>query len=53
MGSPQEFGQMLTAVSSGHIKPVIDSTFPLPEAEAAHRRLEQREHYGKIVLTIA
>jgi putative PIG3 family NAD(P)H quinone oxidoreductase len=37
-------------VSAGQIKPVIDATFPLRDAAAAHRRLEASEHIGKIVL---
>jgi zinc-binding alcohol dehydrogenase/oxidoreductase len=52
MGSPQEFAQVLTAVNGGKIKPVIDSTFPLGEASAAHRRLEDQEQFGKVILTI-
>jgi NADPH2:quinone reductase len=35
------------------IAPVIDSTFPLTEAAAAHRRLESGAHFGKVVLTVA
>ena len=38
--------------AEGEIKPVIDSTFPLREAAAAHARMESSEHIGKIVLTI-
>jgi NADPH2:quinone reductase len=34
------------------IKPVMDSTFPLEQAAAAHRRLEESVHIGKIVLVI-
>lgn len=52
IGSPQEFSQMLRAVDSGSLKPIIDRIFPLPEARAAHQRLEQREHFGKIILTV-
>ena len=37
----------------GRLKPVVDSTFPLEEAAAAHARMEAGEHVGKIVLTIA
>jgi zinc-binding alcohol dehydrogenase/oxidoreductase len=52
MGSPQEFAEMLTTVNGGNIKPVIDSTFPLGEASAAHRRLEDQKQFGKVILTI-
>lgn len=52
MGSPKEFVEMLTAINSGKIRPVIDRIFPLAEASAAHRRLEQQEQFGKIILAI-
>jgi putative PIG3 family NAD(P)H quinone oxidoreductase len=38
-------------IESGRVKPVIDSTFPLTEAEQAHARLQSGAHAGKIVLT--
>jgi NADPH2:quinone reductase len=34
----------------GRLRPVIDSVFPLAEASAAHDRMEQGGHIGKIVL---
>ena len=37
----------------GRLKPVIDSTFPLAEAAAAHARMESGEHIGKIVLAVS
>ncbi len=37
-------------IDSGEFKPVMDSTFPLAEAAAAHARMEAGEHIGKIVL---
>ena len=39
-------------VEGGRLKPVIDSTFPLAEANAAHARMEVGEHIGKIVLEV-
>ncbi len=38
-------------VERGVVAPVIDRTFPLVEAAAAHRRMESGDHVGKIVLT--
>lgn len=37
-------------VESGQLRPVMDRTFPLTEAAAAHARMEKGEHVGKIVL---
>lgn len=34
------------------VTPVMDSTFPLADAAAAHRRMEAGEHIGKIVLEV-
>jgi len=39
-------------VEGGRLRPVIDTTFPLAEAAAAHERMESGEHVGKIVLEI-
>ena len=39
-------------VSAGKLKPVIDKTFPLAEAGAAHARMEGGDHVGKIVLEV-
>ncbi len=40
-------------VASGRLKPIIDSTFPLEGAAAAHARMEAGDHVGKIVLEVA
>ncbi len=39
-------------IAEGKFKPVIDSTFPLKDAAAAHRRIDAPDHIGKIVLVI-
>ena len=39
-------------VESGQLRPVMDQTFPLAEAAAAHARMEAGEHVGKIVLAV-
>ena len=35
------------------IRPIVDSLFPLAKAADAHRRMEEGDHVGKIVLTLA
>jgi NADPH2:quinone reductase len=44
--------KVLPLIAAGKVKPVIDSTFRLREAAAAHARMESSEHIGKIVLTL-
>jgi len=39
-------------IESGAVRPVMDRTFPLVEAAAAHARMEAGEHIGKIVLAV-
>ncbi|MGA7489767.1 MAG: zinc-binding dehydrogenase, partial [Xanthobacteraceae bacterium] len=43
---------VLPLIAAGRIKPVIDSTFPLAQAAAAHARMEASSHIGKIVLVV-
>ena len=52
MGSPREFDALLAHAGRASWRPVIDSVFPLREAAAAHRRLEERGRFGKVVLAI-
>ena len=39
-------------INAGRIRPVMDKTFPLADAAAAHARMESSQHIGKIVLTV-
>jgi putative PIG3 family NAD(P)H quinone oxidoreductase len=39
-------------VSEGLVRPIVNGTFPLAEAGAAHALMESGEHSGKILLTI-
>jgi putative PIG3 family NAD(P)H quinone oxidoreductase len=43
---------VLPLIAAGRVRPVIDSTFPLGQASAAHARMEGGSHIGKIVLTL-
>ena len=38
-------------VASGELKVVLDRTFPLSEAAAAHAYIESRQAVGRVVLT--
>jgi len=50
MGRRAEMIEVLRIVRDGRLKPVLDSALPLAQAADAHRRIEAREHFGKIVL---
>jgi NADPH:quinone reductase-like Zn-dependent oxidoreductase len=52
MGTQADFSKVMQMVFAGHFTPVIDRTFPLAEAAAAHERMEKGEHTGKITLAI-
>jgi NADPH:quinone reductase-like Zn-dependent oxidoreductase len=51
MGSPRDFAAMLQLYADG-LRPVIDGVLPLDQAAAAHRRMEEGQQFGKIVLKI-
>ena len=52
MGTKGELLRVAKFFFAGQLKPVIDRTFPLAEAAAAHHCLEQSQHFGKIVLEV-
>lgn len=39
-------------MAAGRVRPVMDSSFPLKDAAAAHARMESSAHIGKIVLAV-
>jgi NADPH2:quinone reductase len=43
---------VLPLIAAGKVRPVIDRTFPLAQAAAAHARMEASAHIGKIVLVV-
>lgn len=53
MGTEQDFADMLTLVEEAQLVPVVDQVFPLAEGEAALRRLDDGQQFGKIVLKIS
>jgi NADPH:quinone reductase-like Zn-dependent oxidoreductase len=50
MGTMGELHEVLKHVFSGKLRPVVDRTFPLSEARAAHEYMEKSQMFGKIVL---
>jgi len=47
----QTMATLLQLYQQEQIKPIIARTFPLAEAAAAHRYLQERRNIGKVVLT--
>ncbi len=50
MGSKSLLFPILGHVERGALRPIVDRTFPLDEAAEAHRYLDRREQFGKVVL---
>jgi NADPH:quinone reductase-like Zn-dependent oxidoreductase len=52
MGTKGELLRVAQAFFSGHVRPVVDRTFPLADAAAAQAYLERGEQFGKVVLEV-
>jgi len=52
MGTRQELMKITELIGEKKLKPVIDEVFPLEKAAEAHRKMEDRKHFGKIVLRV-
>jgi NADPH:quinone reductase-like Zn-dependent oxidoreductase len=52
MGAKSDLLAAMEFLKRGLLKPVIDVVMPLEKCAEAHRRLEQREQFGKIVLKV-
>ncbi|MEZ6319251.1 MAG: zinc-binding dehydrogenase [Phycisphaerales bacterium] len=50
MGSPAEFGEVVSLLRSGALRPVVDRVYTPEEAPAAYARLESGEQFGKLVI---
>jgi len=50
MGSLGEVLEVMSHLESGRLRPVLDRVFPLSEVAEAHRYVENREQFGKVVL---
>lgn len=51
MGTPEDFRAMLDVVQQHQLRPVVDSVYPLAQAEQAFDRMKQSEQLGKIVIS--
>jgi NADPH:quinone reductase-like Zn-dependent oxidoreductase len=52
MGYKSELFPVLELFKRGLLKPVIDCVMTLERAAEAHKRLENREQFGKVVLKV-
>jgi NADPH:quinone reductase-like Zn-dependent oxidoreductase len=50
LGTAGEFTDVMKLVYAGKLRPVIDSSFPLSQAADAHRKIEDRKTFGKVIL---
>lgn len=52
-GTFQDLASVITLVEAGHIRPVVDTVLPLAQIHEGHRLLEEKEHFGKVVIQIS
>lgn len=52
MSTRAEFHDVMKLVWQGKLKPVVDTVFPMEEAQAAYRRLKAGKQFGKVVIEI-
>lgn len=52
MGTRDEFLSMIDFLESRNLRPVIDTVYPLEKVQEAFTRMEEGDHFGKILLEI-
>lgn len=52
MGSLGDLHTLLRLFEAGKLRPIVDAVLPLDEVAEAHRRIESREVFGKLVLSV-
>jgi NADPH:quinone reductase-like Zn-dependent oxidoreductase len=52
VGSRANFEAMSAFIERHRIRPVIDRTYELDEAQAAYERIDAGRHFGKVVITL-
>jgi NADPH:quinone reductase-like Zn-dependent oxidoreductase len=51
MGTKEDMREIVEMLNRGLVKPVVDRTFPLAEAAAAHKYMDETSFFGKLILT--
>ncbi len=51
MGTKEDMQEITALLNRGTIRPVVHEVFPLAEAAAAHRAMEETNFFGKLLLT--
>jgi len=52
MASKGDLFKILEFFEKGRLRPVVDQVYPLKEAGEAHRKMEERKQFGKLVLRV-
>jgi NADPH:quinone reductase-like Zn-dependent oxidoreductase len=52
MGTRADFARVMGLVFEGRLNPILDQSFPLPQAAQALARMQRGEHLGKITLSV-
>lgn len=50
MGNVGDLRAVMTAIFTGAISPILHAVMPLAQIREAHRLMEAREHFGKVVM---
>ena len=50
LGNDADMRASVAAICSGAVDPIIHAVLPLSEIRTAHRIMEAREHFGKVVM---
>ncbi len=53
LGAKRELYDVMRYIERGAFRPIVHQVMPLADAAAAHRLIEGREQFGKIVLTVS
>lgn len=51
MGTRSELNRVIELAEARRIRPVVDKVYPLAQARTAQERMDNSEHFGKLVLT--